>query len=315
MTWFWDLVGFSESAGSVKKNLSVEGTTMRSKANGRVMQAGTLATPSLGELRADCERTSLSIGELRVSEVVADVAELHQDPSNAGAFFQVASQFNLLEMVGPGVTPDSGVTQYAEDKTQGPACAIACGAGTIYRNWFVEVDSKAGQTRKRQLNMLADVGAELGNSNGRLWQMRNGYALCTGEGLAELPEIHPHLRIGIHADTEVTLGDAGHTVTQAYCSALPVAYTIGQSAAVLEPFARMILNSSYEATMAAARLHLVRGGSPLVYLTLLGGGVFGNPTPWILQAMQRAFELHADAPLDVRIVSYGGSNPDLAALL
>jgi len=30
-----------------------------------------------------------------------------------------------------------GVTRYQHDHTQGPACAIACGAATIYRNYFV----------------------------------------------------------------------------------------------------------------------------------------------------------------------------------
>jgi len=35
--------------------------------------------------------------------------------------FQVASQFNLLEMTGPSVTPEHGVARYAHDPTQGPA--------------------------------------------------------------------------------------------------------------------------------------------------------------------------------------------------
>lgn len=34
-----------------------------------------------------------------------NAAALHKDPANGGAVFQVASQFNCLEMVGPGVTP------------------------------------------------------------------------------------------------------------------------------------------------------------------------------------------------------------------
>ncbi|MCK5683507.1 hypothetical protein KAJ27_05280 [bacterium] len=55
--------------------------------------------------------------------------------------FQVASQFNLLEMVSPGVTPEEGVGRYEHDHTQGPACAIACGVGTIYRNYFEAIQS------------------------------------------------------------------------------------------------------------------------------------------------------------------------------
>ncbi|WP_423186374.1 hypothetical protein ACO1PK_14805 [Alishewanella sp. d11] len=47
-----------------------------------------------------------------LEEFVADVLELHANPDNAGALFQVASQFNLLEMVSPNVTAEQGITRY-----------------------------------------------------------------------------------------------------------------------------------------------------------------------------------------------------------
>jgi len=62
---------------------------------------------------------------------------LHCDIENTNALFQAASQFNLLEMIVPHISPEQGVDRYENDFTQGPACAIACGAGTIYRNYFV----------------------------------------------------------------------------------------------------------------------------------------------------------------------------------
>ena len=48
---------------------------------------------------------------------------MHRSPENARALFQVASQFKLLEMVGPA---DAGawLTRYKDDPTQGPACAV-----------------------------------------------------------------------------------------------------------------------------------------------------------------------------------------------
>jgi hypothetical protein len=64
-------------------------------------------------------------------------------------------------MTGPSVTPEDGVTRYSSDHTQGPAGAIAAGAATIYRNYFVPVDDQFGQTRDRQLDTLGDVGAAL----------------------------------------------------------------------------------------------------------------------------------------------------------
>jgi hypothetical protein len=86
---------------------------------------------------------------------------MHSAPEFSGALFQVASQFNALEMTGPGVTPEHGVTRYRDDHTQGPACAIAAGAATIYRNYFVPVANGIGQTAKRQLNGLETVGTTL----------------------------------------------------------------------------------------------------------------------------------------------------------
>lgn len=43
------------------------------------------------------------------------------------AEFQVASQFNLLEMISPRIAPEQGVGIYAGDSTQGSAGAIAAG--------------------------------------------------------------------------------------------------------------------------------------------------------------------------------------------
>ena len=50
----------------------------------------------------------------------ATTATLTKAPEFAGALFQVASQFNLLEMVSPDVTPEHGVSGYAHDLTLGP---------------------------------------------------------------------------------------------------------------------------------------------------------------------------------------------------
>ena len=119
-----------------------------------------------------------------------DVRTLHRDPACEGALFQVASQFNLLQRVHERITPEDGVARYQADRTQGPACAIAAGAATVYRNDFVPVDGQPGQTRDRQRDALADLGAapsrEIGMPVARIWSMRNGYALCAADGLAAI---------------------------------------------------------------------------------------------------------------------------------
>jgi len=148
--------------------------------------------------------------------------------------------------------------------------------------------------------------------------MRNGYALASHSGLveisnrlrssseSELDELRQLLRIGIQWNTQVTLNDSKHTVSQAYCSALPVAYS-RHASNLWADFARLVLEASYEATLCAAILNSVSNGNNRLFLTLLGGGVFGNETDWIMGAIQRALNLYKYVDLDVAIVSYGSS--------
>jgi len=330
MTWFEALTGFAETTPQeVRGKLKVDGATLTSLVNGRAMVCGRLETPSLAELRerlpGDGSGDESNHGNpLSVQEVVADVQALHANAQHAGALFQVASQFNLLEMLSPGVTPEDGVGVYAGDHTQGPACAVAAGAGTIYRNYLVPLDGQLGQSTDQQIDCLADIGQALGNADGHLWQMQNGYALVSRDGLIEISHRlgqasdghrdawRARLRIGLHWDTEVTLQSAGqtgpgHLVSQAYCSALPVAYS-NHPPDLWEPFARLVLEGAYEATLCAAILNGRRTGNHRVFLTLLGGGAFGNQPDWITDALRRALHRYRAWPIDVAIVSHGGSN-------
>jgi hypothetical protein len=325
--WFEKLTGFKEeSPQQVQQNLVVEGNLLTSTLNGRSFICGYLEMPRLSELRKRVLSAQLDMGKLSVCEVVANVQDLHCDPANKDSLFQVASQFNLLEMTSPTATPELGVGIYEHDHTQGPACAVAAGAGTIYRNYFVPLEGQRGQTSERQVNCLADIGSELDNRNNRLWKMSNGYALATESGLEEIAErleqcndkevdtLRQLLRIGLHWDTEVTLKECGHTVSQAYCSAFPVAYS-EHSTHLWEPFARLILEASYEATICAAILNHARTGNNRVYLTLVGGGVFGNRTEWIIDAIERSLNLYSHIGLDVVLVSYGQTSPPVQDLI
>src|ERR1044072_7337958 len=172
MTWFETLTGFPEEhPQQVRENITVDGQTLTSHGNGRVFVYGQLETPTLAELRERIHASGHQRGKLSVREVVANVQHLHTNVANAGSLFQVASQFNLLEMVSPDVTPERGVGIYENDRTQGPACAIAAGAGTIYRNYFANVNGQTGQSAINQIDCLADIGGALGNTDSRLWAM------------------------------------------------------------------------------------------------------------------------------------------------
>jgi hypothetical protein len=327
MAWFETLTGFAEETPQqVRENITVNGPTLTSHRNGRVFVYGRLETPTLAELRERVHASKHKSGKIRVREVVANVQHLHTDVANAGSLFQVASQFNLLEMVSPNITPEDGVGIYEHDRTQGPACAVAAGAGTIYRNYFAVVNGQTGQSANNQIDCLADLGIALGNTDNRLWEMRNGYALASHGGLveiaqrlqdsseSELDRLRQLLRIGIQWNTQVTLNDSRHTVSQAYCSALPVAYS-RQPSHLWTAFARLILEAAYEATFCTAILNAMSDGSNRLFLTLLGGGAFGNDMAWIIGGIQWALSLYKHVDLDVTIVSYGSSNPYIQQLV
>lgn len=325
--WFETLTGFpEESPQQVRENITADGQMLTSRVNGKVLVYGQLETPTLAELRERVHASGHKTGKISVREVIANVQHLHTNASNSGSLFQVASQFNLLEMVSSSVTPEHGVGVYEHDCTQGPACAIAAGAGTIYRNYFAIVNWQTGQSASNQIDCLADIGAALGNSASRLWEMRNGYALASQIGLveiahrlhasseSELDGLRQLLRIGIQWNTQVTLNDSKHTVSQAYCSALPVAYS-HHPPHLWAAFARLVLEAAYEATICTAILNLIAHGNNRLFLTLLGGGAFGNKIDWIIAGIQRALYLYKHVDLDVAIVSYGSSNPSVQQLV
>ncbi|MBE9525232.1 MAG: hypothetical protein IMY76_09035 [Chloroflexi bacterium] len=327
MMWFETLTGFQEeSAQQVRENITLDGEMMTSRVNGRSFACGHLETPSLAELRKRVRAAKLPAGKISLHEVIANVQHLHTNPSNAGSLFQVASQFNLLEMLSPQKTPEHGVGNYEHDLTQGPACAVAAGAGTIYRNYFVPLKEQIGQSADHQIDCLADLGSALGNEDNRLWEMTNGYALASRKGLIEISkkldsfskyeidQLRGKLRIGLQWNTEVTIADSGHTVSQAYCSALPVAYTT-HAKNLWAGFARLILEASYEAVICAGILNYHNNGNNKLFLTTLGDGVFGNPKTWIIYAMQRALNKYKNTGLDVAIVSFRDSDDQIQKLV
>lgn len=315
MDWFEELFGFAEtSPEDVRSGIDVQGNCLVSRINGRKARFGRLEIASLAELE-DRLPGSDGVKRLTLSSIIADVSELHADPQNAGALFQAASQFNLLEMASPMISPESGVGIYGSDHTQGPACAIACGAGTVYRNYFVPIRDQLGQTEETQIDCLSEIGASIQNDVHGYWRLQNGYAFAEAEGLIALNErlkfmsaseveaLIRSLRIGVQWHADVTLGSSQHRVTQAYCSALPIGYST-VNASHWKPFASLILKSSYRATLAAAVLNAAETSNRTVFLTLVGGGVFNNPPECIADAIVEACQLYSAYDLDVKIVSF-----------
>ena len=321
--WFEKLVGFKENnPKQVRENIEIVDNKLISKINNNEFVFGKLEIPSLEELRNQSDLIGKYNSQIKVSEIVGNIQTFHKDVSYNNSLIQVASQFNLLEMVNPNRTPEDGVGIYEYDATQGPACAIACGAGTIYRNYFANVDGQIGQTSTKQIDCLNEIGIELENDKFNHWEMKNGYALASISGLKSISkqiraksendyeDLKGKLRIGVQWNSEVTISKDRNFITQVYCSALPISYSDIETE-LWSDFAKIVLEATYEATLYVALKNYERTNNNKVFLTLIGGGAFGNKYEWIFNAIAKSIKKFSKTPLDIKIVSYGVSNPSV----
>ena len=79
-------------------------------------------------------------------------------------------------------------------------------------------------------------------------------------------------------------------------------------------FAGLVLEAAYESTICAAIINATETGSNKLFLTTIGGGVFGNDDHWIFAAIERAIRQYQNYELDVAIVSYGSPRRSVADL-
>ena len=143
-----------------------------------------------------------------------------------------------------------------------------------------------------------------------------------------VPHLNPSVSKGVtpHAPAPPTLANDGRAgrieesmvVSHVLGSACAVAYNPGTRADEWEPFARLVLEASYEACVLAALdnrdRHDGMAGSKKLFLTLLGGDAFGNPQAWILDAIRRALIKFQHEDVDVFLVCYDGVDAGPRAL-
>lgn len=192
----------------------------------------------------------------------------------------------------------------------------------MYRNYFVEVPvrdedgnqtgTQEGQTAAHQIDNIFEVSKAIGNiPNYQYFEMTNGYTISSYAGLSMLTKklesldreaIKAELRVGVQADCQVTstswgedlINDPTHTCTQIFVSACSCSYSPKTDKEQWAPFASLILEASYEATLWAAVIHALKHKDDprarVVFLCLVGGGVFGNDLNWIKDAINMAIE-------------------------
>jgi hypothetical protein len=261
--------------------------------------AGRFQPLSLGELRRQAAaRPGAGRGRGRVRLWVVDGASPATDigslqaHAGAGTLFQVASQFNCLEAPGPALTP---VERYLSDPTQGPRASVSAFPGTLLRHYAAPgpggrrfVQTSDGP----QIELLGEV------CDPGVARVRNGYLMADeiddpGAFLAALEARFDAIRVGVHDGVEVALGYDWAGAVPAPAPRIGQVFTstlagggYGSVAGVLEDVCRQLLRAAYLGTLLAA----LALGRPRVVLTLIGGGVFGNPIEIIWEAILWALD-------------------------
>ena len=250
----------------------------------QLYSAGRFRTLSLSELRAmaqarppaEASRLSILLG----ADALTDIGAL-QAMDDGNSLFQAASQFNCLEAPGPHVT---SVANYLYDPTQGPRASIGAWPATLMRHYRAP-DGRGGhfvQSDAQQLNLLS-AACKPG-----IGHVQSGYLSASTvpdpRGFSKsLDEHFEELQVGLHEGAQVVFGanwdgwvpqPAPH-IAQVFTSTL-AAGGYGVPVAPGRPWediARTLLRVAYLGTLLAARAT----GKERAVLTLIGGGVFGNP--------------------------------------
>ncbi len=280
---------------------------------GHTWSGGRFEIPTLGSLRhrAAAERAkhpgegTARLWILDGEGPATDIGAL-QATAPAGTLFQAASQFNCLEAPGPRVT---AVAEYFSDPTQGPRASVSAFPATFVRHYAApSTDGRrfTQSTDGEQIELLGDVcGADVA-------RVESGYLRSGAIGDAQmfaaaLEARFDTVRVGLHDDVEVVLGgnwdgavEAPHRIGQVFTSTFAggIYSRVDASHGVYRAICRLLLRAAYLGTLLGA----IAAGRRVVVLTLIGGGVFGNPIAliWesILWAMDEAARV-APGPLEV----------------
>lgn len=294
---------------------------------GRTYAAGRFETPSIEEMRARVAgRRKTAAGRVRFSvihgaDALTDIGTL-QATAAGGTLFQAASQFNCLEAPGARIVP---VAEYTSDNTQGPRASVSAFPATLLRHYQAPALERGGarfeQTDVHQLDLLGDAfGPDVAEVKSGYLQMQN--VRRPDVFASELVERFGNIRVGVHDDVEVVCGrdwggpvPAGRAqrIAQVFTSTIALGgYSHGGDAAVERVACRQLLRAAYVGTLLAA----VDLGKQRVVLTMIGGGVFGNPMEEIWQAIFWALgeiEPHVDGNLDVVVNARSGVTEEARA--
>ncbi|MFO0755624.1 MAG: hypothetical protein U0359_04000 [Byssovorax sp.] len=258
----------------------------------------------------------------RRAEPLTDIGAL-QAAAPPGSLFQVASQFNCLE------APDAcivDVADYFHDPTQGPRASISAFPGTLLRHYAAPGSREQSGARfvqreeGPQLNLLSAV-CEAGTAEVRCGYLLTSNILRPDRFAALLTERADELRVGLHDGVEVVLGgDWDRAVLASPRPRIAQVFTSSVAAGgysaldTRDPSFGAIVRGLQRAAHEGALLAAASIGASFAVMTLIGGGVFGNPVPLVYRSILAAIDavrplLHRDLTVVLNGFSIGQRVP------
>ena len=322
--FFEDVVGLSEDLFRQYperiKEARPEPGKLKNLRTGEVFDSGRFTLKTLGELRAQ-DRPSVQkdiagtfhLLYSRDDPSQLDIGHLQSLPTFQNALFQVASNFNALELMGPyDKRAMTQLSAYILDQTQGPYASISAAPGLIARHYYAfEKQGMSPETWSQQYD-----GPQLEMLRETPLRVRNGYVMLEEESL-EQPALPEDMAVLVHRNIEVTFGqsrDHEHRrlanktqlIDQVFTATLDLGsrqrHFLESAPKEVTSLGKALLRAAYEATLLAA----IQGGNRKVVLTLIGGGVFCNPSSWIVEAIEDLLPLIVESGLTVYLNAFRG---------
>ena len=301
LTWFNDFFKFIESKDYDKNKESMLIIFINNKI--KDLNCGIFEVFSCEELHQLLDiptNNKNKNNKVSIKNIFMKVEKIHDNHELANSTIQVASQLNCLEMTGPSIFPEYGITIYAKDKTQGPACAMCAPAGLAYRNYIYD----GGQTHNKQIDMSSKLLDYLKTKDNKItWNVRNGYLLFDNEyKLKKINELLQDKEIfkeakkliqsGSHSQQGIRINNnnKNYTMNHVYCSGLPISYNNNiNNDDLWDILSILFLEGLYENTLLIAVMNnlLSREIKPC-FLTKVGGGVFRMKDILIVNAIKKA---------------------------
>lgn len=317
------------------------------KATDTKFQAGYFEEMSIKELRDATKIMTPGGGIFNVVEAIdphknddvlkkVDSGALQALAQNKDAVFQIASNFNGLEFVGPKGHQVHNLTSYLRDNTQGPFASISGFPGLVLRDYYVfhtattadtpgsptqaqlalaknpyiwgqSKDDKKTNTNNGQINFLDQTNIPV----------KQGYVILDNTTINNPEDEIEKMKIGYHGNLQVTFGfkeysgkhhekvdDTTQIINQVFTAAMDT--TRNANTPENKKVAQAILRAAYEGTLRAALFK----GKKNVILTLIGGGVFENDIRWIANVIKDLENLIISSGLNVTLIVFNSAGYD-----